>query len=171
MSSEQNPYLTVSRQIPVFDYFSLLQSEYICYMFRFKTYNRKEDKVKFRDIMNMKRKKIESMSLKNSLPNIFNGDKAYYQKYLNKFITSDFGIPNYLTRDEYKGKVYGHFDKIHWLSPNTQVKFKSQDEILFGYVVKVYDDTVVVRDVNGTKFHVMISDCGRILTDKFLELE
>lgn len=161
--------LGCSRVIPIGDYFSLLQSEYISYAFRRKTYKREEDIKKFREICEKKKEKIDSFSAKNCLPSIFNGDKVYLQKYLDKFL-NEWGMPNFMYRDEYKKIVYSFWDVKYWLQKGTEVKFKTNDSIEFGVVVKIQDDTLIVRDSNGTQYHVEVKNTARILTDDFLDL-
>jgi hypothetical protein len=170
MSLEENEEhkLIKSREIPIFDYYSLLQVEWISYKVRELIYTRPEDKKKFNDISNMKRVKIESMMTKNCLPSIFNGDSVYLQKYFDKFFRS-FGLPNFQVRDEYKKLIYNRYDALYWFSKRTEVKFKIEEEVEFGTITRYYEGICDIRDSNGTKYSIMCENVGRILTNGFLE--
>lgn len=161
--------LTKSRDIPIQDLYTLLQLEFISYKIREKIYKRQEDKKKFNDICNMKRKKIENMSSKNCIPSIFNSSPEYLQKYISKFI-NDFGIPNFQYRDDYKTKIYGHWDKIYWFYRGTEIKTMIKGELKLGTVEKCHDDNVTII-VENEKMDKEFSEIGRILTDEFLKLE
>ena len=162
--------LVKSRDIPISSYYELLQIEFISYKIREKIYKRAEDKKKFSDIANMKKKKIDSFAMKNCLPSIFNGDPVYLQKYLDKFFGDNYGLPNFQYHDSWKVGVYGRYDPIYYFSKGTEVKFKTEGEIIIGTIIKYYEGICEIKDCNGTKYEVEIANISRLLTDDFLNL-
>lgn len=76
--------ITKSRDIPQNDYYCNLQKEWITYYLRSKLYNTEHERKKFSDICRMKKDKIDSFSLKNSIDSIFSSEEKM-DKYLNLF--------------------------------------------------------------------------------------
>lgn len=77
-----------SRDIPITDLFHNLQLEWISYYIRSKIYDRELDIKKFHDISKMKKDKIDTFSLRNSIPSIFNKDSKM-EKFLNEFYSTE----------------------------------------------------------------------------------
>ena len=63
-----------TRNLSVAEYFLVIQKEYLIAEFRKKIYFSKNDKNYYQRVMNGKREKIEMISKRNRLDNIFNND-------------------------------------------------------------------------------------------------
>jgi len=88
------------RHISILDYFDQLQQEYLLYELRTKIYPSKRDKEKYFDVLEFKKEKIEDISGKNDLLNIFNSE-GVRKEAENKFY-NEFGNPQGLSnRDRY----------------------------------------------------------------------
>jgi hypothetical protein len=92
-----------TRNLSAAEYFLVVQKEYLIAEFRKKIYFSKKDRAYYQRVMNGKRKKIEEISKRNRLDNIFNND-AKMEEMRNelfdrlgkpKFELSDTDIENY----------------------------------------------------------------------------
>ena len=124
--------LPKDRIIPISDFFSRLQIEWICYRFRELIYQRPFDKKKFADICLKKKEKIDQIALENSLPSIFNND-GQRERYLKKFI-GDGGFPNFCYRDEYQTKIKGFWDAFYYFIEGSSVRFLLKGEVEIGHI-------------------------------------
>ena len=171
---EVNPHLKKSREIPVLDYFSLLQLEYISYAFRHKIYTRPQDKKKFADILRKKKEKNKTFSTRNCLPDIFNGDPAYLKKYMDKFFKTEFGLPNFQNRDPHKEEIYGRYDPYYYFAKGTMVRIRLNDgSVETGIVTNYYEGEIKVTYGTAPKHRITTTadKLARILTDAFLTIE
>jgi hypothetical protein len=174
ITESTNEHLKKSREIPVLDYFSLLQLEYISYAFRFKIYIRPEDKKKFSDILRMKKEKIKTFSTRNCLPDIFNGDPVYLKKYMGKFFKTEFGLPNFQNRDDHKAEIYGRYDPYYYFAKGTQVKVRLPNgSVECGMITNYFEGEVKVTygDIDKKRICTKIENVSRILTEAFLTIE
>lgn len=68
-----------TRNLSVAEYFIVIQKEYLIAEFRKKIYYSKNDKNYYQRVMNGKREKIEKISKRNHLDNIFNNEEKMYE--------------------------------------------------------------------------------------------
>lgn len=88
------------RHISILDYFAQLQQEYLLYELRTKIYPSKNDKDKYFEVLEFKREKIEDISGKNDLLNIFNSEEV--RREAEQDFVNEFGNPKGLSnRDKY----------------------------------------------------------------------
>lgn len=161
-----------SRELPIQDYYTLLQIEYLNYFCRYKIYKREEDIKKFNDICLKKREKIESISRKNCTPSIFSDEKCK-QKYIQKFL-NEWGMPNFYYRDEYQEKIKGHWDKVYFFFRGEPVKVNMGESIIEGTVkfldYKTNIAIIIGEGENGKYQHKShIDNILRILPDDFFD--
>lgn len=121
-----------TRVIPISDFFTRLQLEYICYKFRSLIYQRVFDKKKFSDICIQKRCKIDQIALENCLPTIFSHTEQQ-KKYLQKFFGSC-GLPNFAYRDDYQQNVKGFWDCYYYYIIGGSVRFIENKETEIGRI-------------------------------------
>ena len=124
--------LPKTRVIPIGDFYTRLQLEYLCYKFRYFLYQRQFDKKKFADICQKKREKIDQIALENRLPSIFN-DAGQRDRYLLKFFGQQ-GVPAFCYRDEYQSKVKGYWDIYYYFMEGSSVRFTDCDEVCLGRI-------------------------------------
>lgn len=142
-----------TRIIPLSDFFSRLQMEYLCYRFRELIYQRPFDKKKFADICLKKKEKIDQIALENCLPTVFN-NAVQRDVYLQKFFKKN-GMPLFCYRDEYQQKVKGYYDAMYYYVIGTSVRFVENDSIEMGCVqeCKVDEKKVVIEWEHHTVEH------------------
>ena len=109
-----------SRKISFIEYFESLQREYVVSELRYKIYSNEKDKQYYRDReMLGKRQKIEDISLRNNLENIFTSEYLrckFYDEVYNKS-----GLPNFLYRDENDKAKRGNLDIYNYFAKDTLV--------------------------------------------------
>lgn len=114
-----------SRDIPLMDYYGILQLEFLSYYFRMLIYD-ESFKSKYVDFCNKKKETIQSLSLRRGLPNIFK-DEDYRIKYLKKFFHNDgFGLPNFQYRDEHQRIHHGFWDKKGYFKEGVPVTYQGK---------------------------------------------
>jgi hypothetical protein len=121
-----------TRIIPIGDFYTRLQLEYICYHFRELIYQRPFDKKKFADICAKKKEKIDQIALENCLPSIFNNVKQQ-ERYLLKFFGAR-GLPAFCYRDDYQSQVKGFWDVVYYFTEGSSVRFINNTEVEIGRV-------------------------------------
>jgi len=109
-----------SRKITFIEYFENLQKEYIVAELRYKIYPNPRDKQYYKEReMTGKRQKIEDISLRNNLDNIFTSNYLkckFYEEVYNKT-----GPPNFIYRDEQDRLKRGVLDIYNFFSKGTLV--------------------------------------------------
>lgn len=162
--------LKKDRDIPITDFYTNLQLEYLSYYMRSKIYKRPEDIKKFIDICVKKRRKIEGLSRKNCLPNIFNNE-LYKERYINLFI-GEFGLPQFQYRDDYQRKVKGMWDRKYYFYEGTNVKVNIDGVIDVGVVLdNDYEKgTVKIRlSMDKSEIILLYDNVQRVFPEQFFE--
>lgn len=162
--------LKKNRDIPLTDFYTNLQLEYLSYYMRGKIYKRQEDLKKFSDICEKKREKIEGLSRKNCLPSIFN-NKTYRERYLNLFI-GEFGLPQFQYRDDYQRKIKGMWDKKYYFNEGTNVKVNVDGVVDVGVVVNndYENGMVTVRlSMDKSEIELLYDNVQRVFPENFFE--
>jgi hypothetical protein len=129
MASSQLPR---TRIIPIGDFYTRLQLEYVCYKFRYLIYHRPFDKKKFAEICLKKKEKIDQIALENCLPSIFD-NHSQQEKYLQKFFGKS-GLPNFCYRDDYQIQVKGYWDVFYYFMIGASVKYLEEDQVEIGKI-------------------------------------
>lgn len=162
--------LKKNRDIPLTDFYTNLQLEYLSYYMRGKIYKRQEDLKKFSDICEKKREKIEGLSRKNCLPSIFN-NKTYRERYLNLFI-GEFGLPQFQYRDDYQRKIKGMWDKKYYFNEGTNVKVNVDGVVDVGVVINndYENGMVTVRlSMDKSEIELLYDNVQRVFPENFFE--
>jgi hypothetical protein len=168
--------LIKSRDIPLTDLYELLQLEYISYKFRSIIYKRDFDIKKYEEICEKKKEKIDSISLRNTLPSIFNKEEIK-EKYFKKFF-NEWGLPNFCYRDDYQRMVKGYWDKIYYFSKDCSVRIKVDNNVLIGQIDSVdipyYEDEIkgeekIFVKISKDIIEVGINDVSRIVSTDFFD--
>jgi hypothetical protein len=160
--------LPKTRIIPISDFYTRLQLEYLSYKFRSMIYHRPFDKKKFEEICNKKKEKINQIALENSLPSIFNNVEQQ-KKYLFRFFGKG-GIPAFCYRDDYQTSVKGHWDLFYYFIPGASVKLQLHEDIEIGRIV--CNDIEVQKlsvEINGKTISAIYQDVTRIFPSNFYQ--
>lgn len=158
------------RDIPITDFYTNLQLEYLSYYMRGKVYKRSEDLKKFADICEKKREKIEGLSRKNCLPNIFNNE-LYRERYINLFI-GEFGLPQFQYRDDYQRKVKGMWDKKYYFDEGVNVKVNINDLVDVGVIVKnehELNKATVRLSIDKKEVILLYDNIQRVFPERFFD--
>lgn len=138
-----------SRDISILDFLENLQLEYLLYELRSKIYPKKDDKQKYKEIMQFKEDKIFDICSKNNLRNIFN-DGEILQEIESKFY-NEFGNPNEMTnRDKYFYYLIG-----------SDFSYNGQGVKLLSYNLQSYIATIELK--NKQSLNVDLNFIKRIL--------
>ena len=122
-----------TRELPLYDFFTKLQEEYVCAELRYKIYPRTRDKDYYKNrVMEGKKKIIDDISFRNGLPSIFNSE-AQKQKIYSRVYVTESGFPNFIYKDECERNSLSYNDKIHYYTLETEVKVTiPQSEVKIG---------------------------------------
>lgn len=155
-----------TRIIPIGDFFTRLQVEYLGYRFRSLIYQRVFDKQKFEDICLKKKEKITQIALENCLPSIFN-NQTQQKKYLEKFF-NPYGLPNFTYRDDYQKNVKGYWDIYYYFIVGSSVRFISDNEVEIGRIKKCdTKDRSVIVEIEKKNFVKGFDEVSRIFPSDF----
>ena len=158
------------RDIPITDFYTNLQLEYLSYYMRGKIYKRPEDLKKFADICEKKREKIEGLSRKNCLPNIFNNE-LYRERYINLFI-GEFGLPQFQYRDDYQRKVKGMWDRKYYFGEGVNVKVNINDLVDVGVVMSndhEANKATIRLSMDKKEVTLLYDNIQRVFPERFFE--
>lgn len=106
------------------DYLAALQEEYVIAELRKKIYPNIKDRNYYSRVMDAKRKKIENISDRNSLPSIFS-DTRILGVYQDKVYT--WGIPFFKYRNEDHRNESWKFDMANYYSKGADIRIKDSD--------------------------------------------
>jgi hypothetical protein len=137
------------QHISLLEYFNRLQKEYLLYEIRLKIYPSAREKQKFRSILEYKRNKIEDISQKNNLMNIFNSDIKKLE-IENEFF-DELGVPRELSSK----------DKYFYYRINGDFSFQGHAVKLLWYDFSKNEAEIEYK--NGQKSMVNLSKIKRIL--------
>ncbi len=115
-----------SRHLPLSEFYTKLQLEYISYFVRSMIYPGEYGE-RYKGYCLRKKEKIEKIGLKNALPSIFNSENIK-NKYINNFFNPR-GLPNFEYRDDKSRELMGHYDKVYWFSRGTTVRYEFSNEV------------------------------------------
>lgn len=122
------------RDLSPFDYLKALQLEYICAELRKKIYHSPKDKEFYKGLMLNKKIKIEDISFKNRLSNIFNDIEVKKELYLE--IYNSKGLPNFIYRNKEHESIFKEQDICNYYLLGEEVKVET-DTIIFGKIFSV----------------------------------
>lgn len=159
-----------SRNIPLTDYYSILQIEWLSYHIRRKLY-RKDFADNYNKICIGKKDKIDGISNKNCLPSIFT-DKEYLKKYIAQLVP-EFGIPNFQYKDKETENKMKKWDIFYYFGKGASVKFINEDKLLIGTINK-NDRNSEVLDIycseTNKNYFIHYSKVSRIFSEDFFNI-
>lgn len=152
-----------SRNLPLIEFYSILQQEYISYFVRSKIYPAEYAK-KYVNYCACKKEKIEKIGTKNQLPSIFNVGSLRDQ-YIENFLSA-YGLPNFEYRDDNSRRIMGKYDKEYWFGAGTSIKIKTAEGVIITIVTKNLSAVnKVVAEVNGEMKQFDYAYITRIISD------
>ncbi len=157
-----------SRHIPISDYFSILQLEYISYKLREISYQKKYAE-KYKGYCRGKKEKIDSIATRNCIPSIFTSE-TMREKYMTQFF-NEWGLPNFTYKDKASETMMGRWDKYYYFAKGTSVKFKDQDDSVLTGVIQennVEEGIAVVSYMGDNTIELEYSKISRIIAEGFI---
>lgn len=147
---------TKTRHLSTFEFFEVVQVEYICAILRARIYIRPKDKNHWNKVAQGKRVVIEQIAARNSLPSIFTDSDL--ESTLNRKVFRENNHPQFVYRDEDQKREQEYYDLFHYYSKGTDVRFDNDGE------------TVVAKITNYTPFskNITIKLLG---TDKNMDID
>jgi len=131
-----------SREIPIPEFFSVLQLEYLTYKLREAMYVLDSDVKKFGDIAKMKKEKIKNMALRQAMTSIFECEEKM-NKYVCEKFANESGMPNMQYTPANK-RPASYWDRYYFFQPGIEIYYKDQ---LYSVLVNHPEsETVEIRD-------------------------
>jgi len=151
-----------SRDLPILDYFNILQREYLVSMLRAKIYQ-EPWRGRYSQIAEQKREKIDDIATRNTLPSIFDDTQVKREMYKQVYTK---GYPNFIYRDSKDENKRSKYDFYSYYSPQSDVIVdhdKSKD-LLIGKVVSAnFDAKTVTVEIEGEQLTTSREFCRRVL--------
>ena len=133
----------MERKLSIYQYFEILQKEWLVVDLRCRIYSSKKDKAFWLKVREGKRVKIENIAEKNKLPTIFTDSEL--KKDLERTIYNDYTYPNFHYKDENHMKDQGYWDLANYYSKDSEVRFESNGEMKVGRVVEYVPFSKIIR--------------------------
>lgn len=155
-----------SRNLPISDFYTILQQEFISYFIRSKIYPEPYAS-KYAQYCERKKEKIEMIGLKNALPSIFTSN-TIKEKYLGRFF-NQYGMPNFEYRDEKSIQMMGYWDKVYYFSKGTTVRLEYGGEPTTVIVAEnLPNEKKVILKMDPLKVPFSYSEVTRLITDSLI---
>lgn len=138
-----------TRDLSPFEYFSMLQLEFIVADLRSKIYPKLKDKDFWKKTREGKKQRIEDIAERNHLPSIFSDEDL--RKDMDAKVYRPAGFPNFIYRDEEHCLKQEPYDYIYYYLQGSDVRFDFMDEIKTGIIVSYnnYEKKVTIRFNNS----------------------
>lgn len=152
-----------SRHLSVYQFFQILQLEWIVADLRSKIYPKKKDKEYWNKVKEGKEKIFEQIAEKNHLPTIFSDEEM--RRLLEMEVYKPQGLPNFLYKNDENRGAQEPFDLTYYYSKGAEVRFDVFGEQKIGKVKSYlpYQFTIIVTSLEGEDFTVRIESVTRIL--------
>lgn len=152
-----------SRYLTPYQYFEVVQIEWIVAELRRKIYVKKEDREFWKKVAEGKRVTIENISQRNRLPNIFTDLDLLSS--LERRIYREETYPLFIYKDEETKLSQEYLDLLYYYYPNTEVSFLHHSgEWYVGKVVSYKSPlTSIVISYEGENYTLNIKSVRRIL--------
>lgn len=165
MEQLENNKKEKSRNIPLYDFFEILQLEYIVAELRAKLYAKQKDKSYWKRVMTGKKETILNIADKNRLVSMF--DDEDYRRTLEDKIFNVQGLPNFIYKDDNHKMNQEYYDLFYYYSKGSDVRFEYMDGLKVGKIkeqYKPFESTLLVevRDT-GEVIQMSIDKVTRIL--------
>lgn len=121
-----------TRKLSVYEFFQILQIEWIIADLRVRIYPLETDKIYWNKVKEGKRRIIDNIAEKNMLPTIFVDDEM--KRALEHKVYRDKGIPNFLYRDEENKQKQEPLDLIYYYIKGADVRFEYFGELKIGKI-------------------------------------
>jgi hypothetical protein len=151
-----------SRPLTPYQFFEVVQIEYICAVLRSRIYVAKKDKEYWSRVAEGKKRKVEEIATRNHLPSIFTDSDL--NDTLEKRVFIEGSHPAFVYRDEKHKVDQEYYDLYFYYGKGREVRFLHEDEMVVGKITqyKVFGKTIKV-EYKGEELTLNTSDVSRIL--------
>lgn len=151
-----------SRSLTVYQFFQVLQIEWLVADLRVRIYPSKKEKDYWTKVKEGKRQIIEDIATKNYLPTIFS-DSEMFRIFQNKVFVEK-GHPNFHYKDDFYKVQQEPLDLFHYFRKDAEVRFEVYEEMKVGIIKNYLPETDKVDvEFEGQTFSLPISEVTRIL--------
>lgn len=153
-----------SRNQSIFEFFEVLQVEWLCADLRSRIYPRLKDKEYWRRVKVGKQQTIENIAEKNKLPTIFSDSDM--KEALERRLYREKGCPIFVYRDEDQRKAQERLDLLYYYNKGTEVRVEYFGEVRVAKIddYTPYSSTVSVKLVDQDLYlDFNINEVTRIL--------
>ena len=138
-----------SRPLSPYQFFEIVQIEYICAILRARIYKAKKDKEFWNKVADGKKVKIEEIADRNGLPSIFTDSDL--SDTLTKRVYVESGSPCFIYRNDQHRLEQEYYDLFYYYNPGKEVRFLFDSEMVVGIVdeYKVFGTTIRIKYKDG----------------------
>lgn len=154
------------RDIPISEFFEILQKEYICAEIRERIFSQTHSNY-WKSVMEGKKEKIQNISKRNRFLSIFDNEKEYLRIFSK--VVPEWGLPEFLYVSDNQRQKISKWDKLLFFSKGCEVKVLQEDgtylvgEVLDNYNVLDNNPRLVVKiKKTSNKLHLPINRVSRI---------
>lgn len=132
-----------SRDLPILDYYEILQKEYIVAELRRKIYPSKSDKDYYERVMDGKKEKIDDIAARNGLPSIFTDDDMK-KRYYNEVYGDSY--PDFVYKSDREEEQLKPKDRDNYYQEGEDFKIVTgEDDFKFGTLISIDHDKEVAK--------------------------
>lgn len=151
-----------SRHLSIYQYFEILQIEWLVADLRFRIAVKAKDKEFWKKVKEGKKQTFEAIADRNSLPTLFTDSDL--KAALEKRIYECEGLPNFHYKDEAAKQIQGYWDQLHYYRPSTEVRFELFGEVRVGTIDKYHPNAEKIKiKYDGETLEVPTKEVSRIL--------
>lgn len=153
-----------TRNLTTFEFFEVVQVEYICAILRSRIYIHPKDKSYWARVADGKREVIDSIALRNHLPSIFTDSDL--EATLSRKIYRENSHPLFCYKDDKQKEDQEYYDLLYYYSKGSECRFDNDGETMVGKIVKYtpFDKIALVQlKSSETTVEIEIENLTRIL--------
>lgn len=147
---------TKTRHLSIYDFFEVLQTEYVVCELRVKIYPIQAHKEYWGNAAGKKKEKIIDIAKRNNLPSIF--DDRRMREGVDRKIFKENGFPNFIYKDEAQRLRQEKWDLHNYYALNEEVKIIEGGKIIIATISKFYPDLNAVDVSIGSEIRTFNID-------------
>ncbi len=161
INDQQNGF---KKGLTIFEYFNILQLEWICADLRTRIYTREKDLRYWEFVKQGKKVKIENISHKNQLPTIFD-DPQMKEDFIRK-VYREKGFPNFIYKDDAQRAQQEFFDMQNYFAKDNDIRCEIEGESVVCKICfyEPYQPTLRAKRIDTDEYVVLsVNECTRIM--------
>lgn len=153
---------TKTRHLSIYQYFEMLQLEWLIADLRQRIAQRSKDKDYWKRVKEGKRLNIEAIAERNCLPTIFTDSDL--RSDIERRIFDNKNFPNFHYKDESDKQLQGYWDMLHYYRKGAEVRFERFGEVKVG-VIESYrvNESVIKIRIGEEVIDLCVKEVFRIL--------